>query len=259
MGLECWLGMFLYDILFSISPPDDPDFSRSSSSTLFSKIAGPYAAKLLESLRTPLAMAVHSSSLESVDAAGLESKIADLLEVLTGVWLLPASLKEEPTCEWLRTYLSCEEEHGSYDAWSKDDKVWSIFSFFSWDQKVASSHDIKAAIDNLCVVAGLKTRKDKAKTNDLRAACGLDEIEVQRHRSQLSLSHISGSRVAPDVKRALRAANEEIQKLQEAIKFKDEEICHLKDELRSVNESRVVAFKDGGEEDNHTGLQFDKC
>lgn len=40
-------------------------------------------------------MAVQSSSLESVDSAGLEEKVADIMEILAGVWLLPASYKEE--------------------------------------------------------------------------------------------------------------------------------------------------------------------
>ena len=229
MSLETWLGMFLYDILFGIGPHDDPDFERSSASKLFSKIIGPYAARKLEALRAPLAVAVYASSLEGVDSAGIESKIVDLMEILSGVWLLPSGLNESPTHEWLKTYLSRQEEHGMYSSWAMDDKVWSIFSFFSWDQKIAASHDARAAIDNLCVVAGLKTKREKAATNDLRVACGLEEIHLQVvQRSRKGMLSVS-NRVEPDVGNAkevlrMKAMESELKQAKERIKQLEEEV-----------------------------------
>lgn len=237
--------MLLYDLLFSIKPADDPGFQISSSSKLFSKFMGHYAAKKLEAIREPFANAVQTSSLVGHGIAGLESKLADLMEILSGVWLLPTSYKEQPTHEWLKVYLSDKHEHGLYEAWDSKDKIWSIFSFFSWDQTIAKNLDVKGAINNLCDVAGLKTKKEMASTNELRSACGLDGIEIRGKRQtslsralslgQLSLRQMS-SRVLPE------DGSMDVPQMRDALRRKDDEIEVLQEEVRALQENLRKAW-----------------
>lgn len=73
LSLECWLGMAIYDLLFSVGKDalrphqqreveiDERDV-RPISSYTYEKIVGRRAAKMLQELRKPLADAVHSAA-----------------------------------------------------------------------------------------------------------------------------------------------------------------------------------------------------
>ncbi len=42
-------------------------------------------------------------------------------------------MKEVPSDEWLRTYLQ-GEALSIYKAWDWTDAIWSVFSYFSWEE-----------------------------------------------------------------------------------------------------------------------------
>ena len=60
--------------------------------------------------------------------------------------------KEEPLPAWLKNYLMDPKENESYDAWSWADKVWSIYSFFSFKE----TKDVEVAFEELAKKAGQK-------------------------------------------------------------------------------------------------------
>ena len=69
--------------------------------------------------------ALDSDSLTGHDSEGVDECIADLIELLAGIWLMKignSGLKEEPLSAWLKSYLSNPDENGLYDAWSWADK-----------------------------------------------------------------------------------------------------------------------------------------
>ena len=91
----------------------------AQTSLMYEKIIGPEARKRMQDIREPISVAVRTSSLVANDAIGIEKKIADLFQMLVGIWLLPNDLIEDPTSRWLRQYLTDKREHSLYDAWSK--------------------------------------------------------------------------------------------------------------------------------------------
>jgi len=62
---------------------------------------------------------------------GVDDEIADLMELLSGIWLMKIGItgfKEEPLPAWLKNYLIDPKENKSYDAWSWADKYIYICS-----------------------------------------------------------------------------------------------------------------------------------
>lgn len=65
-------------------------------------------------------------SLTGHASEGVDECIADLIELLAGIWLMKIGdngfPKEEPLSAWLKSYLSSPDENSLYDAWSWADK-----------------------------------------------------------------------------------------------------------------------------------------
>ena len=70
--------------------------------------------------------ALKSDSLTGHDSEGVDESIAELMELLSGIWLMKIGdngfPKEEPLSAWLKSYLSSPDENSFYDAWSWADK-----------------------------------------------------------------------------------------------------------------------------------------
>jgi hypothetical protein len=83
---------------------------------------------------------------------------AECLVTLSSVWSKGQNpdFREAPTKDWLKRYLTDEDEFKLYLAWSKADRVWAVFSYFSAqnpEQLNKQSH-VKAALDRLARCAG---------------------------------------------------------------------------------------------------------
>jgi hypothetical protein len=102
-----------------------------------------------------MASAIKDDGLNGHESVGVDDSIADLMELLSGIWLMQigaTGFKEEPLPAWLKSYLIDPKENESYDAWSWADKVWSIYSFFSFKK----TKDVEVAFEELAKKAGLK-------------------------------------------------------------------------------------------------------
>ena len=163
MQLDVWIGMALHDLFADSSDATDTD----NSSRIYLKIIGAEARWRMQEVREPITVAVRTSSLIAPEAQGVEKKVARLLEMLVGIWLLPNDLVENPTHEWLRSYLTDPNENGLYTAWSKADKVWSIYSFFCW----AQTSDVNKALSKLADTAGLRTKRELESVEEFRGTC----------------------------------------------------------------------------------------
>lgn len=67
--------------------------------------------------------AIEDDSMTSHESEGVDECIAELLELLSAVWLTKGELNESAEPAWLAKYLSDSKENGKYDAWSWADKV----------------------------------------------------------------------------------------------------------------------------------------
>ena len=48
------------------------------------------------------------------------------------MWCLPNIPEEAPTRDWLLQYLSTDLNTGIYQAFSKPDIMWAMYSYFCW-------------------------------------------------------------------------------------------------------------------------------
>ena len=97
----------------------------SSVSKIYLLLIGPEAAAKMEATSMMIKAAFHSDSLTGHDSEGVDENIAELMELLSGIWLMKIGdigFKEEPLSAWLRRYLSNPDENGLYSAWSWADK-----------------------------------------------------------------------------------------------------------------------------------------
>ena len=71
-----------------------------------------------------MASAIKDDGLNGHESVGGDDSIADLMELLSGIWLMQIGLlfKEEPLPAWLKNYLIDPKENESYDAWTWADK-----------------------------------------------------------------------------------------------------------------------------------------
>ena len=153
---------------FQCHPPlaFPPGTEDSRESRIYRKILGPNASRILDSILQPLALAVRTGSLQLEGAEGLEDKVAQLVtmacevsilnrvlgkEVFSSHYNFPAPLpnphlhkpcsqvwclsnipEEAPTRVWLLQYLSTDLTSGIYQAFSKPDLMWAVYSYFCW-------------------------------------------------------------------------------------------------------------------------------
>ena len=175
MSLSTWLVMALFDLLFTVLP-QIMDRPPTSTSKVYPKIIGAEAASKMEAAAAKLAAAIKDDGLNGHESVGVDDSIADLMELLSGIWLMQigaTGFKEEPLPAWLKSYLIDPKENESYDAWSWADKVWSIYSFFSFKE----TKDVEVAFEELVKKAGLKGDEQLAASDFLD---GILESESKR-------------------------------------------------------------------------------
>jgi hypothetical protein len=156
MPLSSWLAMALFDLIFPLLPliMEVPPVSQSK---IYILLIGEEAAAKMKEATIKIKAAADYDSLTGVNSVGVDENIAELMEFLSGIWLMKpestgSGFKEEPLPSWLRSYLSNPDENGLYDAWSWADKIWSVYSFFCIDKKTV---DVEEAFLNLVRLAGV--------------------------------------------------------------------------------------------------------
>lgn len=95
------------------------------------KILGQRSEQLLSNL-DPLLRAACSSG--TIQSPLIQEHLADVCELGIKAWLPSdeSSLAEAPTKDWLKVYLGKEATSGVYNAFSQDDRVWAVYTYFCW-------------------------------------------------------------------------------------------------------------------------------
>ncbi|KAG2424640.1 hypothetical protein HXX76_014365 [Chlamydomonas incerta] len=176
LGLEAWLGMLLDAVLTAAGVAhacnghrvDDP----KATVALYIKAldAGGVAAEggtgadsgggdsagggaMVEALVPLLAAGSATGSLLGEGASGLDALLSGLVHTGARVWRL-ARLGEAPSASWLLGYLA-DMQAGVYQAWSEPDRLWALYSYFSWKTPdVTSPAALAEAVKDLVAVAG---------------------------------------------------------------------------------------------------------
>ncbi|KAG2429662.1 hypothetical protein HYH02_014000 [Chlamydomonas schloesseri] len=147
LSLESWIGMVLSAVLSAARD--------EGAAAMYGKIMGPRAAQLVAELLPALGQALSSGMLGETR---LQAQLAELCIAAARVWLLgPQGQQhgEGPTKAWLRNYLGREAISGVYDAWSQDDRIWAIFTYFCWKPITERSQDaLRAALEDLVAFVG---------------------------------------------------------------------------------------------------------
>ena len=115
MPLSTWLAMALFDLLL----PKIMDKPPTSTSKVYPKIIEVEAASKMEEAASKTAAAIKGDGLNGHESVGVDDSIADLMELLSGIWLMKIGItgfKEEPLPAWLKSYLIDPKENESYDA-----------------------------------------------------------------------------------------------------------------------------------------------
>ena len=142
MPLSTWLALALYDLLLPvlhliIKAPNKPP---ESTSKIIPKIIGNEAAAKMRAAHAKMKTAIDISSISATGSEGVEDSIVELMELLSGIWLMKIGdtgtkdhpgFKEQARPEWLVKYLSDPKENARYDAWSWTDKSKLMRSFRS--------------------------------------------------------------------------------------------------------------------------------
>ena len=123
-----WLAMALFDLLFPLMPIiiEDPEKRPTSTSRILLKIIGPGPAEKMREAMRKLKAAIEHDSLSGYESDGVGETIAELMELLSGIWLTTGEFKESAESTWLAKYLSEPKENTPYDAWSWADKSESM-------------------------------------------------------------------------------------------------------------------------------------
>ncbi len=91
------------------SGTDDP-----TEATIYHRIMGADASKLLKTIQVPLIASLKTASMIGEAFKGLESKVAELLVVAAYTWSSSNIPEEAPTIKWLCHYLEKEVAMGMY-------------------------------------------------------------------------------------------------------------------------------------------------
>ena len=172
LSLEAWLGMIVDSMVHSTQDV--------TGSKMYRDVLGKDGSQLLDSITTPLGVAMKTDSLMPTSCKGLELKLADLFELATVSWCISNIESEGPTVPWLIKYLQHGIGSGFYDAFSKADLVWCIYSYYSWRQlDMSSSAGIKDALDILADVAEIPGGRHAWPLETLELFC-FDEVGGNR-------------------------------------------------------------------------------
>ncbi|GIL68375.1 hypothetical protein Vafri_21672 [Volvox africanus] len=125
---------------------------NTAMAKVFKDILGDEAGKLMDAIGAPWSAAVKVGSIHL--AEGLETKLAQLLEMATVAWQTSSSMEDPPSKGWLLAYLD-EAHQGRYQASSNADRIWAVYSYFCW--KHLDHHEprqVVEALQDLGQVAG---------------------------------------------------------------------------------------------------------
>lgn len=120
-----------------------------SSMAVYTKILGVGSQPIMAELTPLLHKSVFNGTLKS---SKIKELMADLCEIGVKSWLpsSSASLVEAPNVQWLKSYLGKEATSGIYQAFSQDDRVWSIYTYFVWKPVIEKSREaLRWALDLL--------------------------------------------------------------------------------------------------------------
>ena len=105
--------------------------SDKTHAVIYTKILGPEAGGLLNSILEPLAGAMEHGGFKGIP--DLDSKLATLFRSVIETWCL-SNPNEAPTKEWMLHYLTVDLASGAYTAFNEADLLWAVYSYFSWKQ-----------------------------------------------------------------------------------------------------------------------------
>ena len=142
----------------------------TTESRIYKKILGDTAGDLLDSIIRPLAAVLRTGAMQMGAVDGLEEKVAQLCEMASAVWCVANIPEEAPSPEWLLQYLGEDLTQGIYQAFSKADLVWAIYSYFSWNKPDFSAVGAFNALGVLAEVAALHVPDNKMVNRS--ALCG---------------------------------------------------------------------------------------
>eukprot|EP00873_Tetraselmis_striata_P044712 jgi/Tetstr1/464976/TSEL_009708.t1 len=137
LSLDLWLGMVVDAMLGGKND--------AAAAIYWQKLFPSEVLEQLSSVEQEINLAVEASHASK----NLYKAVAELCRSGYQVWASMA-LQEDPTTEWLQTYL-LEEAGQVYGAFNKNDIVWSIYCFFCYEQDVTASK----ALGNLCRIANV--------------------------------------------------------------------------------------------------------
>ncbi|KAG2453016.1 hypothetical protein HYH02_002352 [Chlamydomonas schloesseri] len=189
LSCETWLGMLVDSLIHANED--------RSTSKIYQKILGPEAATLLDALVEPLGEAVATGSPHDEN---MVEQVATLFEAAAGVWKDSLNLAEAPSKSWLAAYLN-EVHTGIYQAWSRPDLLWAVYSYFCFkplDQ--GTDEGVMAALQALVKVVG----GDEMRTSFLATKMGLGHMITLRPLDRRLHTAVADNKAA-EVKELLAA------------------------------------------------------
>ena len=148
-------------------------------SKIFLKMIGPEAQDLM--LKTSEALAGPVMDCLTDIEQPVRELAAECFINLASVWAKGQNpdFVESPTKEWLKRYLTEEDEFKLYLAWSKADRVWAVFSYFSAQnpEQLNKQLHVKAALDRLSRCAGVHHEQEV----ESFASDALEDLPEQVH------------------------------------------------------------------------------
>ena len=176
MPLATWLGMALFDLLFPVLRMEDINKKKimekppESTSKILLKMIGDEVGAKMEAAMTKMKHAITTGHYANDDGSeGIVDEIAELMELLSGIWLMKigeVGCQETPNAGWLKAYLTIPEENEKYDAWAWKDKIFSIYSYYSFKE-----------LKPLPYIKGSKIKEAEWKEKDVAAA--FQELEIR--------------------------------------------------------------------------------
>lgn len=164
LPLTLFMGMgidTLLNLIEGLQEGKDGEGIIPDRSKIYLKMIGPEARELMISASQALAGPV-TDCLTDIEPQ-VRDLAAECFISLAGVWAKGQSpdFKESPSKDWLKRYLTMEEEFSLYLAWSKADRVWAIFSYFSAQnpEQLDKQLHTKAALDRLSRCAGAQAEE----------------------------------------------------------------------------------------------------
>ena len=154
LTLESWLGIVIDAVLIKAIYNIEEE-----EATIVVSMLGKKAVKLVHSVQSQFLCALNYQSVSL--SSDLVSQTTRLFVIATRQYYRVVK-GEGPTANWLRHYLSEDVIKVRYQAWSKPDLVWAVYSYFFWKEPVRTQDGLQSALIDLLKIAecGRKQRED---------------------------------------------------------------------------------------------------